>query len=145
MTFMGIRVPAGTSIPLWAKASKKAEAIAVGEAMLRRVELAPDLVDHLPGPLLELLPRDRRGFANEVVFSIGLSLRVLLVDGHDLHVLREEVGAFAAEPIDRIGEAKAAMLNEGGALADVTSLLQVFGHQLHAGEATRMDGHKPPN
>jgi hypothetical protein len=125
-TFMGIFVPAGTSIPLRTKAAEKAAAMLVGADIVRRVELGPEPCDHLPATFprrFDLFACGRCRCGDEVVFSIWLSLRVLLVDGDDLHVLREEVTAFTTEPIDRIGEAKAAVLDEGGALADVATLL----------------------
>jgi hypothetical protein len=70
---------------------------------------------------------------DEVIFAIGVPLRVFLVDGDDLLPFREEVGAVVAEAMDHVRQAEAAVFDEGAALADVAPLLEVFGNRLHAG------------
>jgi hypothetical protein len=102
---IGILVPSGTSTPKRPKAAVKAKLIAVGEAMLRRVERGANL--------LEPAPCGRRPFLDERVFTIAVSLRVLFVDGDDLFLRRDEVLAVRPEAVDDVGETKAAVLDEG--------------------------------
>jgi hypothetical protein len=122
-SIIGIAVPAGTSTPKRPKAAEKAKAIAVGEATFWRVELTPDVGDHLLCPCLDdLFPRRCRLLVDEVVFSIGGSLGVDFVDGDDFLPLGEEVASLIPETMDHVSEAEAPIFDERRALADVSAL-----------------------
>jgi hypothetical protein len=96
----------------------KAKLIAVGETTLRRVGPGAGCFDH---PALR-----RCCLFDEVIFTIAVPLVSLLVDGDDLLAVRQEVRSVVAEPVDHVGEAEAAIFDEGASLADVAPLLEVL-------------------
>ena len=68
-----------------------------------------------------------------MVLPVWIALGIALVDRDDLLPFRDEVGAVVAEAMDDVRETEAAVLDDGCAFADVATLYEMVGHDLHAG------------